>query len=98
MPQVIITPTATKGLERCRLFLANKNPQAAKRASQTIKRHIMLLKADPDIGRLLGDDSPLRELIIDFGDSGYIALYRHDVNAERVYILSFKHQKELKYQ
>lgn len=98
MPQVIITPAAARGLERCRHFLAQKNPQAAKRASQTIKHHIMLLKSKPDIGRLVNDDTQLRELVIDFGQSGYIAFYRHKTESDQVYILAFKHQNELDYQ
>ncbi|TLZ39596.1 MAG: hypothetical protein E6K23_12530 [Gammaproteobacteria bacterium] len=36
----------------------------------------------------------MRELIIAFGDSGYVALYRHDPAAETVYVLAFRHQKE----
>jgi len=34
-----------------------------------------------------------RELLIDFSDSGYIALYRHD--DEVVTVLAIRHQKEL---
>ena len=39
----------------------------------------------------------LRELMIPFGDSGYVALYRYDNINNTVYILSFKHQKEVEY-
>jgi hypothetical protein len=38
-------------------------------------------------------DTKHRELPIDFGDSGYIALYRHD--DEIVTVLAIRHQKEL---
>ena len=34
-----------------------------------------------------------RELLIDFGDSGYIALYRYEGNL--VTVLALRHQKEL---
>jgi hypothetical protein len=39
----------------------------------------------------------LRELIIAFGDSGYVALYRHDRERDMVYVLAFRHQREAGY-
>lgn len=39
----------------------------------------------------------LRELVIAFGDSGYVALYRHEPAVDAVYILAFRHQKEAGY-
>ncbi len=36
MPRVIITEWAVAGLQRCRLFLAGKNPQAVSKAAQPI--------------------------------------------------------------
>lgn len=39
----------------------------------------------------------LRELVITFGQSGYVALYRHDPVGDIVYILAFRHQKEAGY-
>ena len=97
MPRVIVTENAAQGLERCRLFLAEKNPQAATRAAQAIGRQFMLLETNPGIGRPLADHPALRELIIDFGDTGYIALYRHDVELDAVFVLAFRHQKEAGY-
>jgi plasmid stabilization system protein ParE len=84
-------------LERCRLFLAAKNPQASKRAGQTIERHLALLETTPEMGRPFPELPELRELIIGFGDSGYVALYRHDPAGDAVYVLAFRHQKEAGY-
>ena len=39
----------------------------------------------------------LRELMIPFGDSGYVALYRHEPSDDAVYVLAFRHQKEAGY-
>jgi hypothetical protein len=39
----------------------------------------------------------LRELLIAFGNSGYVALYRHELADNAVYILAFRHQKEAGY-
>ncbi len=34
----------------------------------------------------------MRELVITFGDSGYVALYRHEPSDDAVYVLAFRHQ------
>jgi len=78
VPQVVVTEAAAAGLERCRQFLAAKAPEAARRAGQTIERQFLLLETAPDIGRPFPDMPELRELVIAFGDSGYVALYRHE--------------------
>lgn len=97
MPRVIITQEAANGLERCRLFLVEKNPQAARRAGQAIERQFTLLETNPDIGRPLDDLPELRELIVAFGESGYVALYRHELESDTAYVLAFRHQKEAGY-
>lgn len=97
MPRVIVTDGAAAGLERCRKFLAAKAPEAAKRAGQAIDRQFLLLETFPDIGRPYPDLPELRELVIAFGDSGYVALYRHEPADDAVYVLAFRHQKEAGY-
>ncbi len=97
MPRVVITRRARLGLDRCRRFLAARNRQAARRASQVIDRQFALLRTNPDIGWLFAEVPGLRELIIGFGNSGYVALYRHESEADAVYVLAFRHQKEAGY-
>jgi len=97
MPRVIVTEGAARGLEHYRLFLADKNPHAAKRAGLAIEHQFSLLETEPEMGRPLDDQPELRELIIPFGDSGYVALYRHAVKIDSVYVLAFRHQKEAGY-
>ncbi len=97
MPQIIVTEGAVEGLERCRRFLAAKSPEAARRAGQAIERQFLLLEKTPDIGRPFPDLPELRELVIAFGDSGYVALYRHEPADDAVYVLAFRHQKEAGY-
>ena len=97
MPQIIVTEGAAAGLERCRRFLAAKAPEAARRAGQAIERQFLLLETAPDIGRPFPEMPELRELSIAFGDSGYVALYRHEPAADAVYVLAFRHQKEAGY-
>ncbi len=37
------------------------------------------------------------ELLIEFGDSGYVALYRFEPKDDAVFVLAFRHQKEAGY-
>jgi plasmid stabilization system protein ParE len=97
VPRVIITEVAALGLERCRQFLAEKNSLAAFRAGQTIASAFEFLEFNPELGRPLNDDPMLRELVIEFGDSGYVGLYRYNLESDTVYILAFRHQKEAGY-
>lgn len=97
MPRVIVTEGAAQGLEHCRQLLATKSPLAVKRAGQIIERQFALLETTPDIGRPLPDLPALRELVINFGDSGYVALYRHELADDTIYVLAFRHQKEAGY-
>ena len=97
MPQVIITEGAAEDLERCRKFLTAKAPEAARRAAQAIERQFLLLETSPDIGRPFPEMPELRELMIAFGDSGYVALYRYELTYDAVYVLAVRHQKEAGY-
>ena len=97
MPRVIVTEGAGQGLEHCRQFLTTKNPLAVNRAGQIIERQFALLETTPDLGRPLPELPALRELIINFGDSVYVALYRHEPAGDVVYVLAFRHQKEAGY-
>ena len=94
MPQVIVTEGAAEGLERCRQFLALKAPEAATRAGQAIAQHFLLLETTPNMARPFPENPDLRELVIPFGDSGYMALYRYEPDDDAVYVLAFRHQKE----
>lgn len=107
MPRLIVTAGAVRGLERCRLFLARKDPAAARRAAKVIQEQFTLVAANPGIGRpsLLNpdrrdpdrDDPELRELVMRFGAGGYVALYRHDRTQDAVLVLAFRHQREAGY-
>ncbi|MDC9720065.1 MAG: type II toxin-antitoxin system RelE/ParE family toxin [Gammaproteobacteria bacterium] len=97
MPQLIVSPTAARGLEKCRQFLYGHNPVAAQRAAIEIQRHLSLLETDPKLGKLVEPMSPLRELIIPFSSSGYVALYHLLEVQNLVVIVAFRHQKEAGY-
>jgi plasmid stabilization system protein ParE len=97
LPRLIVTPSAQKGIERCRRFLAAKNKQAAERAGQAIAGHLERLEEHPEIGRPFLDAPEMRELVIPFGDSGYVALYRYDRAKDSIVVLAFRHQREAGY-
>ncbi|MHB9101386.1 MAG: type II toxin-antitoxin system RelE/ParE family toxin, partial [Sulfuricella sp.] len=72
------------------------NPTAAKRAGETIIKAVQTLGQQPQIGRPVEDMPPeYREWPIDFGDSGYIALYRYE--GDLVTVLAVRHQREAGY-
>lgn len=96
MPRVIVTEGAVQGLERCRRHLAAKAPEAARRAGQAIERQFLLLESTPDMGRPVPETPELRELMITFGDSGHVALYRHEPADDAECVVAFRHQKEAK--
>jgi plasmid stabilization system protein ParE len=97
VPQVVITEGAAEGLERCRTFLVGKDPEAARRAGRVIEQFLLKLETASGIGRPFPELPELRELVIPFGDSGYVALYRQSPADDRVYVLAFRHQKEAGY-
>jgi plasmid stabilization system protein ParE len=77
-------------------FLKTKIRLAARKAGEVIIRAIQL--KTPDMGRPVSL-LPLeyQELVIGFGDSGYVMLYRHDRETDRIVILTVRHQKEAGY-
>jgi len=97
LSRLVVTPGAVRGLERSRQFLAQKSPSASRRAAQAIIRQFEVLTIQPGVGRPLEDEPGLRELIVSFGDSGYVALYRYEQQSDTVFILAFRHQKEVGY-
>jgi len=69
----------------------------AERALEAIKQAIRSLEQSPFSYRKADAGNPfLRELVIPFGGSGYVALFEID-NAETVTILAVRHQREEDY-
>ena len=97
MPRVILSPAALKDLQRLREFLRPKSPEAARRSALVIVKAVQVLGLQPGIGRPADDFGPeYRELPIDFGSTGYLALYRP--KGDEVVILAIRHQLEDSYQ
>ncbi|MBK7356029.1 type II toxin-antitoxin system RelE/ParE family toxin [Propionivibrio sp.] len=96
MPQLIWSPAALRDVQRLYRFLAEKNAEAAKRAAKTIREAVQIIAQQPGIGRPVDDlEHEYREWIIDYGDSGYVALYHYD--SKEAVILAIRHQREAGY-
>lgn len=96
MPRLIWSPPALRDVQRLYRFLAEKNIDAAKRAVRTIREGVKVIAHQPGIGRPADDMEPeYREWMIDFGDSGYVALYRFD--GQTAVIVAVRHQREVGY-
>jgi plasmid stabilization system protein ParE len=92
---VVYSPNALANLERAFNHLAAAEPSAAKAAASAIRGAVQLLAHHPYIGRAV--ERELRELVISFGRTGYVALYRFVAARDQVRVLAFRHQRELGY-
>ena len=91
------TPAAREDLRRLYEFQLDRDLDAAERALQAIRKGLELLREFPFSCRKAMPDHPLlRELLISFGASGYLALYEIEDSAT-VTILAIRHQLEEDY-
>jgi addiction module RelE/StbE family toxin len=90
---VVYSKRALDHIQRAFAFLRDKNPDAALNAVTAIQSAVDNLAAHPLIGRRIEGD--LRELIISYGHSGYVALYRFVIASDEVRILAIRHQREI---
>jgi plasmid stabilization system protein ParE len=96
MPCLIWSPSALLDVQRVYRFLAAKNIDAATRAVKAIGEGVKVIAQQPGIGRPMEEMEPeYREWPIDFGDSGYVTLYRYD--RKTAVIVAVRHQKEIGY-
>lgn len=96
MPRLIWSPSALHDVQRLYHFLAEQNPDAARRPVKAIRAGVKVVAQHPEIGRPAEEMEPeYREWLINFGDSGYIALYRND--GHTAVIMAVCHQKEAGY-
>jgi plasmid stabilization system protein ParE len=93
-----VTAAAQADLERLFDFLAASNLEAAVRARAAIEKAYEFAEAMPFGCRKAEESNPfLRELVIPFGDAGYVALFEVEDN-QTVTVLAIRHQREEDYQ
>lgn len=95
MARVSYTANALANLERAFEFLAAHDPGAAAGAAGAIRDAVEALSRHPLIGRPV--EEGLRELVISYGKTGYVALYRFLARRDEIRVLAIRHQRELDY-
>ncbi len=94
---VRFTPEAEDDLLRLYDFLLGRDVTAAERALDAIRGAVEVLRFSPFSCRKALPDRPfLRELIIPFGSTGYVALFEIEPRGV-VNILAVRHQREEDY-
>jgi addiction module RelE/StbE family toxin len=93
--QVIYVDEALLDLERLFDFIANDDLDAATNAIHHIREAVELLERHPLIGRPA--EHGMRELVISYGKSGYVALYEFVETDDVVLVLALRHQRESGY-
>ncbi len=96
MAQVVYSARALVHIEHAFQFLRDKNPTAALDAVTAIQTAVDNLASHPLIGRRI--EGEVRELVISYGQTGYVALYRFALLQNEVRILAIRHQRELGFQ
>ena len=90
------TDEARADLERLYAFaleISDADWRHAERIIDAIEAGMALLAIAPFAGRKVADDALLRELVIGFGNTGYVALYEIE-GAGTVTVLAVRHQRE----
>ncbi|GAA0691383.1 type II toxin-antitoxin system RelE/ParE family toxin [Dyella marensis] len=91
--RVRFTEEARDDLLRCFDILLSRDRHAAGRALAAVAKATELLKDFPYACRKADESDPfLRELLIGFGDAGYVALF--EIRGSEVHVLAVRHQRE----
>lgn len=93
MAQVVYTKNALANLERVFAYLAEHDASAAADAAAAIRDAVEVLADHPLIGRRIAGE--IRELVISYGKTGYVALYRFLPEKNMIRLLAIRHQREL---
>ena len=92
--RVRYTRAAREDLLRLYAFALEHDPAAAERALDTIEKSVEMLQTFPFSCRKADPDNPfLREILVPFGATGYVALYEIE-DDRNVTILAIRHQRE----
>lgn len=90
--------SALEDLQRLTEFVVSHSPKRASDAENASRDAVEVLKRLPFVGRPARQqaDATLRELVIPFGPTGYLVLYRVGAGAI-VSVLAARHQLEERY-
>ena len=93
---IVFAGEALADLERIFEFNFARDPATALDHIEKVRSAVLLLEVHPEIGRPVAG-STLRELVISYGNSGYVALYEHSAGEGLVRIAAIRHQREAGY-
>ena len=93
MATIVYSTRSLTHPERAFEILRKENPDAAVAAAQAIRSAVDNLGTHPLLGRRIHGD--IRELVISYGATGYIALYRFLVPQDEIRVLAIRHQREI---
>ncbi len=94
---IIFAGEALADLERIFEFNFARDPATAFDHIEKVRSAVLILQTHPEIGRPV-PGSPLRELVISHGKSGYVALYEHSAGEGLLRVVAIRHQREAGYQ
>jgi plasmid stabilization system protein ParE len=94
---IVFDSGALDDLERIFEFNAQRDPAIALDHVEVVRSAVAILDVHPEIGRLAGGGSTLRELVISQGKTGYIALYEYSPIEKLVRVVAIRHQREVGY-
>lgn len=95
MAQVVLSRNAGLDLQRLHRFLAEKNPDAARRAMRTIRDKLRTLEQFPRLGPADPDRPGTRQFFMPSGAAGYVV--RYGVLEDTVIVLAIRHMWEAGY-
>jgi plasmid stabilization system protein ParE len=93
---IVFAGEALADLERIFEFNFARDPATALDHIEKVRSAVLVLETHPEIGRPVAG-STLRELVISYGKSGYIALYEHSPGEGLIRIAAIRHQREAGY-
>lgn len=92
MTRLVFAPQTAKDLKRLTEFFLDTAPDAASETVDVLIDGLSILKHHPLVGRTV--EHGYRELVISRGRTGYVALYRYDVDGDVAVVLALRHQRE----
>jgi plasmid stabilization system protein ParE len=93
--EIVFSEEAFADLERILEFLLQTSSEHASEAFHDIRIAVDVLGKHPLVGGRI--ESRIRELVISWGNAGYLALYRFAPALDVVRILRIRHQREAGY-
>jgi plasmid stabilization system protein ParE len=90
--RLVFSPSALQDIERLAEFLMESDPFAASATAEVLTGGLKILEDHPLVGRPA--ELGYRELLISRGRTGYVALYKYEVERDAAIVLAIRHQRE----